>query len=154
MIGFSGIKYSGHENTSKNLLQRFKNVELISTEKFREMKNIPTIKWNGSQIPDYVDPISINWNAVIQKIKQSQCKLIFVESDSLFYSSMLQELLTAAIIFEFKENEMLIGAKRGTPCWKISTMEKDFSNPSVKYYRDIIWSSSWKKNFWQNQKVY
>lgn len=149
IIGFSGMSCSGYSDTAQKLIENFPWSVLFSSNNYFSQNQIPRINLNGNIIINWEEPCGVQWDQLITDIQNCPAELIFVSSFLLFYSETLKSLLNAAIVFEYSQNDMIIGAERRMNKGKHSKQNVDFSNPYAQYFRDVVWPSGWKnKIFW------
>jgi uridine kinase len=149
IIVFSGMSCSGYSETAQKLINCFPASVLFSSSNFFDSHKMPTFIVDGREYKNCEDPTGIKWSQLIHDIENCTAELIFISSFVLFYSQSLRSSLKTAIIFEYSENELNIGAERRMNRGQKVKQKLDFSNTFSRYYRDVVWPKGWgNKAYW------
>lgn len=147
VIGFSGMSCSGHRKISAKLVESFPSTVLFQTNKYFNISKMNKIPYNGNMHLNMEDPTCIDWDKLIQDIKQCQAELIFVDSFLLFYDSELKSMLKLAFIIQFDPKDEEMATKRRVSCFKEEKREY-----MSYYYHNFVWKSGFQnRSYWDGQ---
>jgi hypothetical protein len=150
------MSISGKSSASKRMKEFYPDSYILEFYNYFNVTNMPIINFYGREITNWENPIGIEWEELLKDFDKIESKLIFVDSFLLFYYPEFVNKLTAAVVFEYSENDMEIAANRRVNRYSDTNFVIDFSNTNVFesqeqflafYFRDVVWKSGWE-NKW------